>query len=177
MASINTINIAYMNIHGQTGLDIVKQVQIENFIRNHKIDILNCQEINISADSFENCDLVNSSYSIISNNASNKYGTCCFVSNTLQPENIKFDTSGRVIVFNLGNITFGNVYLPSGNDPVMRNCRENYSAEILPQLLLNCKASGCIGGDWNCITDACDATKNSNQKMSPSLKRLMKNFS
>ena len=177
MASINTINIAYMNIHGQTGLDIVKQVQIENFIRNHKIDILNCQEINISADSFENCDLVNSSYSIISNNAINKYGTCCFVSNTLQPENIKFDTSGRVIVFNLGNITFGNVYLPSGNDPVMRNCRENYSAEILPQLLLNCKASGCIGGDWNCITDACDATKNSNQKMSPSLKRLMKNFS
>ena len=177
MASTNTINLAFMNVQGQTGLIISKQVQIENFLRNFKIDILNCQEINITSDSFENRDLVNSSYSIISNNASNKYGTCCFVSNTLQPENIKFDINGRVILFNLGNITFGNVYLPSGNDPVMRNSRENYSAEVLPQLLLNCKSSGCIGGDWNCITDACDATKNPSQKMSPSLKRLIKNFS
>ena len=95
----------------------------------------------------------------------------------MQPENIKFDTNGRIIVFNLGNMTFGNVYLPSGNDPVMRNSRENNSAEVIPQLLLNCKPKGCIGGDWNCITEACDATKNSSQKMSPSLKRLMKNFS
>ena len=48
-----------------------------------------------------------------------------------------------------------------------------YSAE----LLINCDASGCIGGDWNCITEARDATKNPDQKMSPSLKRLIKNFS
>ena len=132
-----------MNVQGQTGLNISKQVQIENFLRNHKIDILNCQEINVSSESFENCDFINSSYNIITNNASNKYGTCCLVSNTMQPENIKFDTNGRIIVFNLGNMTFGNVNLPSGNDPVMRNSRENYSAEVIPQLLLNCKPSGC----------------------------------
>jgi exonuclease III len=165
MATQSTINIAYMNVQGQTGLNISKQVQIENFLRNCKIDILNCQEINIYPDSFENCEFVNSSYSIVSNNASNKYGTCCFVSNSLQPENIKFDTNGRVIVFNLANITFGNVYLPSGNDPVMRSSRENYSAEVIPQLLTNCKMSGAIGGDWNCITEACDATKNPGQKI------------
>ena len=43
-----------MNIHGQTGLDESKQVQIENFIKSYKIDILNCQEINIDENSFKN---------------------------------------------------------------------------------------------------------------------------
>ena len=38
--SNNYINIAFMNIHGQTGLDESKQVQIENFIKSYKIDIL-----------------------------------------------------------------------------------------------------------------------------------------
>ena len=42
-----TINIAFMNVRGQTGLDFAKQLQIENFLRTYKIDILNCQEINI----------------------------------------------------------------------------------------------------------------------------------
>ena len=177
MDSENTIKVAYMNVHGQTGLNTSKQVQIENFLGDYKIDILNCQEINISHESFENCDLINSSYSIISNNASNKYGTCCLLSNSLLPEKIKFDINGMIIVFSVDNITFANVYLPSGNDPVMRSSRENYSAEIIPQLLTNCDASGCIGGDWNCITAACDASKNPDQKMSPSLKRLIKNFS
>ena len=127
-------------------------------------------------DSFENCEFLNSSYQIISNNASNKYGTCCFVSNNFQVENIKYDTSGRAIVFDIENITFGNIYMPSGNDPAMRNSRENYSAEILPQLLINCKDRGCVGGDWNSIIQDIDATRNTSQKMSPSLKRLVKNF-
>ena len=58
----------------------------------------------------------------------------------------------------------------------MRNSRENYSAETIPQLLINCKDSGCIGGDWNSIISEADATKNQAQKMSPSLKRLVKNL-
>ena len=80
-------------------------------------------------------------------------------------------------MFDIGNITFSNVYLPSGNDPIMRNMRENYSAEMIPELLINCKSEGIIGGDWNCITRDADATKNASQKMSPSLKRVIKSFS
>ena len=167
-----------MNIRGQTGLKTSKQVQIENFLKHYSIDILHCQEINILEDSFENCSFLNSSYDIISNNASNKYGTCSFISNTLQqPQNIKFDSNGRVIVFDIENITFCNVYLPSGNDPLMRGSRENYSAETIPQLLINRKDSGVIGGDWNSIVTEMDATKNQAQKVSPSLKRLIRNFS
>ena len=176
-SSQNILTTAYINVRGQTGLEISKQVQIEHFLQVYNIDILNCQETNIIESTFESCNFINSSYGIISNNASNKYGTSCLVSNSLQPANIKFDTSGRVIVFNIGEMTFGNVYLPSGNDPVMRASRENYAAEYIPQLLINCKESGCIGGDWNSIINEKDATKNQAQKLSPSLKRLVKTFS
>ena len=137
--SNNSLTIAYMNIRGQTGLNEAKQLQIEHFIQTHKIDILNCQEINILEDSFSNCDLISSQFEIITNNAQNKYGTCCIVSNNLITENIKCDTNGRVIAFDLGNITFCNVYLPSGSDPIMKNSRENYSAETIPQILINSK--------------------------------------
>ena len=71
----------------------------------------------------------------------------------------------------------GDVYLPSGTDPAMKNSRENYAAETIPQILINAKDAGCIGGDWNNIVDARDATKNANKKQSNSLKRLIKTFS
>ena len=119
----NFIKIAYMNIHGQTGLDDCKQVQIENFIKSYKIDILNCQEINIDEDSFKNCSFIASSYKSIINNAQNKYGTCCFVSNDLDFENVKVDTNGRIIAFDIGNNTFCNVYLPSGTDSATKKER------------------------------------------------------
>ena len=64
-----------MNIRGQTGLDVSKQLQIENFIKSYRIDILNCQEINVLEDSFSQCEYITSSYNIITNNAQNKYGT------------------------------------------------------------------------------------------------------
>ena len=86
------------------------------------------------------------------------------------------DTEGRVIVFDVNNITFGNVYFPCGNEQTMKRKRENYAAEILPQLLINAKDSGAVGGDWNCILEEKDATKNHNQKSSQCLERLVKTF-
>ena len=173
----NFLQIAYMNIRGQTGLNIEKQLQIEHFISQNDIDILHCQEIDISEDSFHECNLINSSYNIITNNAQNKYGTATFVRNEFSLENIKLDTGGRIIIFDIENITFGNFYLPSGTDAQSRSNRENYSAEILPQLLVNAKDDGCLGGDFNCITCKEDATRNPESKISPSLKRLIRTFS
>ena len=71
----NKIRIAFMNIRGQTGLELSKQFQIENFVKVHNIDILNCQEINVEKETFKQCHYLTSSYEIISNNASNKYET------------------------------------------------------------------------------------------------------
>ena len=176
MESNRFLTIAYMNIHGQTGLDESKQVQIEQFIKSYNVDILNCQEINILEETFRNCNLIASSYEIIQNNDANKYGTCCIVSSSLETDNIKLDTNGRIISFDIEDFTFCNVYLPSGNDSLMKNNRENYIAEILPQILVNAKYSGCVGGDWNCITEAIDASKNPNNKISNSLRRVIKTF-
>ena len=54
--------IAYMNIRGQTGLSLEKQLQIENFLLQNDIDILHCQEINIEEDTFHECKVISSSY-------------------------------------------------------------------------------------------------------------------
>ena len=60
MASSNEIylHIAYMNIRGQTGLNLEKQRQIEHFICENDIDILHCQEIDVSQDTFNECNFI-----------------------------------------------------------------------------------------------------------------------
>ena len=68
------------------------------------------------------------------------------------------------------------MYLPSGNNSTLKNNLENYIAEVLPQILVNSKYAGCVGGDWNCIADVLDATKNPNSKISNSLERIIKTF-
>ena len=171
------LHIAYMNIRGQTGLSLEKQIQIENFVSQNEIDILHCQEIDIGQDTFKECNLISSSYNLVTNNSQNKYGTASFVKNEFSIENIKLDTSGRIIIFDIENLTFGNFYLPSGTDGLSRSSREKILAETIPQLLVNAKDAGCLGGDFNCIINKVDATRNPESKLSPSLKRLVKTFS
>ena len=86
------MTIAYLNILGQTGLNISKQNQIEEFLKKNNIDILNCQETNIEEDSFSQCPYIISNYYILQNNTLNKYGTAVLVKNCLNAENIKNDT-------------------------------------------------------------------------------------
>ena len=168
--------ISYMNIRGQTGLSIDKQMQIENYLKVNNCDILNLQEAQIDEDTFSECNFISSNYSILANNAENKYGTASIVKNDLNVENVMCDTKGRVLIFDIAGVTFGNLYLPSGTDGGSRGSRENYFAEIIPQILVNKNDMGCIGGDFNCITNKQDATKNAETKMSPSLSRLVKVF-
>ena len=173
----NHLTVATLNIRGQTGLAIPKQKQIEDFIKTYKVDILHCQEIEIDQSTFEDCQFISSSFDILPNNSpTNKYGTATLIRNDLSVDNINQDTQGRVLTFDVGNVTFCNLYLHSGNDRVMRANRESYFAETIPQILINSKSSGCISGDFNCITDKQDATRNPEAKLSPSLKRLMKTF-
>ena len=96
--------------------------------------------------------------------------------NDLVAENIRCDTNGRVIVFDILGITFGNFYLPSGTDAISKNNRKNYFGEIIPNMLINCKTTGFVGGDLNCIIRSQDATNNPNSKMSSCLSRLTKSF-
>ena len=172
----NSLKIAYMNIKGQSTLSIPKENQIQDFIKKYSIDILHCQEINIEEESFSQCNFIAANFNIYSNNALNKYGTATLVRNNFIVENMKMDTEGRAVVFDIDGLTFGNIYLHSGTDAISRGNRERYCSEVIPQLLLNRQVFGCIGGDWNSITDKKDCTRNPDSKMSPSLKRMINVF-
>ena len=174
--SKNVLSVGFMNIRGQTGLTRAKQYQIESFLISHSLDVLHLQEIHISEDSFSSCDRICSSYIIISNNAASKYGTASIIKSHLIPENILMDTNGRAVVFNIGNLTLANLYLPSGTDSLSRSQRENYFSETIPQLLLNRQDCGIVGGDMNCITRNQDCTHYPESKKSPSLVRLISIF-
>ena len=137
------------------------------------LHILHYQEINLKEDSFKTCKYLNSQFNILANNAINEYGSASFVKTDFEIVNHKCETQGRALVFSIGELSFGNVYLKSGTDNISRNQRENYCSEVIPQLLLDSKETGVISGDWNCITEARDCTKHPDAKKSPCLKRLM----
>ena len=87
----STITIATMNIQGQSGLSETKQFQIQDFIKYNNVDILHCQEIEITSKSFRKCHFLNSHYNVIQNNSPiNKYGTATFVRNSFDIENVRF---------------------------------------------------------------------------------------
>ena len=177
MEGHNNLRIAFINIHGQSGLNTAKENQIEAFVKRNNVDVLHCQEINIDENSFTSSDFISSNYYIISNNALNKYGTATIIRNCFTTENIKMDTVGRAIFFDIENLTLGNVYLHSGTDSISRGARENFVAEKIPELLMNHKVRGVWGGDLNCITKNQDCTNNQASKMSPCLARLLETFS
>ena len=161
---------AFINIRGQTGLPLSKQLQIEQFIKDNNVDILHLQEVNIEKNTFSECNTISSNFNLIVNNSQNRYGTASLVKNEFEVENIVMDKEGRIIIFDVGDLTFGNMYIHSGTDSFSRGRRENYFSETVPQLLINHKDSGFIGGYLNCIIKKEDATNNPESKISPSLK-------
>ena len=171
------IVVAYLNCHGQTGLNLSKQLQIEDFMKCYEIDILHLQETFIEDDTFSECKYISSNFITIHNNSHNKYGTASLVKSNLPAEDIILHESGRIILFNIGNVTFGNFYLPSGTDGQSRASRENFCGEIIPTLMINSKPGGVIGGDWNSIIAKEDCTRYPEAKMSPCLKRVVSAFS
>ena len=174
-----TIEIAYLNCVGQTKFTTAKQLEIQNYICEYSLDILHLQECMIESDTFSTCGYIKSNFNIITNNTPNNtyYGTASLVRSDLEITNIHTDDQGRVIVFDAGNCTWSNLYLPSGTDATSRSLREKYSSEIIPHLLILRLAQGAAGGDLNSIIAASDCTKNTQNKMSPSFKNLVSAFS
>ena len=134
-------------------MNIEKQLQIEEFIKRYKCDILQLQETNIETETFSSCSFISSNYNIIHNNSSNKYGTASLLKNEFIVENICMDSEGTSLIFDISGMTFGNLYFHSGTDGIARSGRERLCSQILPNLMLNAKENGCIGGDLNCIID------------------------
>ena len=123
-SSSEILSIDFVNIRGQSGLTSAKQAQIESFLQKQKLDVLHLQEINICENSFSNCNIISSSYNIISNNSPSKYGTASLIKSDVITENINLDSNGRAIVFNIGAITLANLYL---------SCLQGKDEKLYPQ--------------------------------------------
>ena len=82
----NILTIAYINVHGQSKMTETKQMQIEDFMKFNKVDVAHLQEIEICDETFSTCNLISSSYDILSNNAAHKYGTASLVKSCLPVE-------------------------------------------------------------------------------------------
>ena len=147
------LTLAFINCVGQSKFPLPKQLEIQNYIRSHKIDILHLQEVMIDDTSFSECHYVRNNFNLFSNNTpgNTPYGTASLVRSDIEVSNILTDNAGRIIIFDAAGCTWGNFYLPSGTDGASRTLREHYSAEIIPQLMINRQKNGAAGGDLNSI--------------------------
>ena len=98
----NNIRVAYLNCRGQTGFNLAKQLQLENFLQCQNIDILHLQESHLDDETFTECNYISSSFTILQNNSPSKYGTASLIRNSFTAEDIILHHSGRVILFNIG---------------------------------------------------------------------------
>ena len=173
------VTIGFINCVGQSKFPLSKQLEIENHVRSHKIDILHLQEIMIDETSFSECHYLRNNFNLFSNNTpgNTPYGTASLVRSDIEVSNMLTDNAGRIILFDAAGCTWGNFYLPSGTDGASRTLREHYSAELIPQLMINRQKHGAAGGDLNSIISLHDSNRNAQTKMSPSFKTLVSAFS
>ena len=166
-----TLNVGFLNIHGQSKMTQSKQDQIQYLIKEHELDVLNLQETYIDESTFQKSPFIANNYKVIFKNNESGYGVCSLVRNELPTKNEIQHPSGRLIAFDIGELTMTNVYLPSGGGEA-RDQRENFFGQTIPNTLLSARRNGICGGDFNSITHPSDCTHNPEAKMSPNLKKL-----
>ena len=105
----NSLTVGFINIRGQSKLNIEKQLQIEDFLKRYKCDILHLQETNIENETFSSCCYISNNYNIIHNNSLSQYGTASLVKSEFLVENVRCDSDGRVLIFDIQQMTFVNL--------------------------------------------------------------------
>ena len=150
--------IESLNCRGQTCFTVSKQLLIQEFLKFYLIDILLCQETSVDNESFKTCDYILNKFSILKNNALNDYRTLCLARNDLEISNVNFDTAGRMVPFNINDISIVNIYLTVGTDAHSRYERETLISDTLPNLIIDNQGRGIIMEDWNCIVKKQDCT-------------------
>ena len=163
------MTVGFINIHGQTKLPQTKQNQIEYLVKEYNVDILHMQETQIDESAFENNPFIANNFNIIFNNSETGYGVCSLIHRKFSTKDELLHPSGRIIAFNIGDLTMTNIYLPSGAERTAKNLREGLCGQTIPNMMLAAKKKGMIGGD--CITHPSDCTHHPEPKMSPNLKK------
>ena len=144
---MNILKIATLNING---IHTTRIATLHDFLKCHAIDILFLQEVTHSH--FDNLP----GYTTYTNVGTTMRGTAFMTRNGLQVTNINKIPSGRGITAECGGITLLNVYAPSGTAKQAE--REAFFNTDLLYLLRNAPENLLLGGDFNCVLDASDAT-------------------
>ena len=80
--------VATLNLRGQTRMNLIKQLQIDDLIKTKNIAIIFLQESHITDETFEKCTHIKSNFQILKNNSENGYGTSVLVHNSLPVQNV-----------------------------------------------------------------------------------------
>jgi exonuclease III len=145
---MNVLKIATLNINGIHTRNRVAMLHV--FLRYQDIDVLFLQEVTHPGLS----DLPG--YVTYTNVGSTMKGTAFVTRNELQLTNITKLPSGRGMAANCMGITLIKVYAPSGTAKQAE--RENFYNTELVHLLRNVPENLILGGDYNCVLEAADAT-------------------
>lgn len=156
LKSYNICTININNITNPTKLDALR-----TFVRSADLDVIFLQEV-------ENVQLELPGFDLIFNVDERRRGTAIAVKQLLQYKNVHRSLDSRLISLLIGEVTFVNVYAPSGSQN--RNNRESFFNSIVP-FYLRTSNYVVFGGDFNCVVNERDATGSGSQ--SPTLKRLM----
>ena len=135
---------------------------------------MHLQETNITEASFHYCPFINQNYNMIFQNNSSGFGVCSLVHKKLKISNEMIHPDGRLIMFDIGQVTHINLYLHSGQVLEAKNARETFISTTLPNYLLKAQKMGCLGGDFNCLDRREDATHLAETKISANLQKLTK---
>ena len=172
------LTVGSLNIRGQLTLGHSRILQLEDFVKQYKIDVLSLQETNLKEDAFQDNDFLFLNYQLIINNSPKGFGTSVLIKNDLEYDNVKMDTGGKLIIYDLTdlNVTGGNVYLQCGVLKEHRESRDLYCSKIIPEMFHNRKHSNFITGDWNNIVNKTETTKNADNKISNVTQKMLSTF-
>ena len=169
------LTVGSLNIRGQLTFGHSRILQLEDFVKQYNIDVLNLQETDFKEDVFQDNDFLFSNYQLIINNSPKGFGTATLLKNDLEFDNVKMDTCGRLISYDLTDIdiTGCNIYLQCGITKEHRESRDLYSSKIIPEIFHNRKHSSFITGDWNCIVSKTETTRNADNKISTVTQKMI----
>ena len=145
-----------------------------DFLRTHKPDIIALQEVNLPTEELNL--LVNAcGYKAFTNldiTSINARGTAILWKSCFEVQNITIVEVNRLMMFSIGDLTFVNLYAPSGR--ARRRERLIFFGEILERVLRGMANSlPLLMGDFNCILGNLDAANRPEQKKCPSLQQLV----
>ena len=172
MASIGTLNINGLN-------NKTKQIQLIDFMKQNRIDILLLQEHNLKDSDSIGRELKDNYFISINNAICNKGGTAILINRYLPYTIISEEKSADSRILSMKLKIYNqflhivNVYAHAGNRSSERDIL--FKNELIFYLRNNLQNT-FIGGDWNCVLSERD-TSSENTMVSKSLLHVVRNFS